>query len=76
MEDVGIFLFGLTVTFIVALACTLIVVGIREERRDREELERSTGRDLGLNADAPRSVTRADASTVPVGKTGGTASEL
>lgn len=76
MQDVGIFLFGLTVTLIVLLACALIVVGIREERRDREELERATGRDLGLNADAPRSTTRADATTVPVGDTGGTVSGL
>lgn len=69
MEDVGIFLFGLAVTFIVALACALIVIGIRDERRDRQELERRTGRDLGLDADAPHSATRADATTVPVGDT-------
>ena len=66
MEDVGVFLFGAAVTLIVAAACVLIVLGIREERRDRIDLERRTNRDLGLDADAPPSATREDATTVRI----------
>lgn len=36
----GIFVFGVLVTTMVAAACFLIVTGIRDEHRDRMELER------------------------------------
>ena len=39
MNDVAIFLYGLVVTGIVATACWLIVWGILQERRDREQLD-------------------------------------
>jgi len=38
MNSVGIFIFGLFITGIVAAACFLIVYGIITERREREEL--------------------------------------
>ena len=41
MESVGIFIFGLFITAIVAAACGLIVYGIVTERREREELAES-----------------------------------
>ena len=41
MESVGIFIFGLFITAIVAAACALIVYGIVTERREREELAES-----------------------------------
>jgi len=41
MESVGIFIFGLFITAIVAAACGLIVYGIITERREREELGES-----------------------------------
>ena len=41
MESVGIFIFGLFITAIVAAACGLIVYGIISERREREELGES-----------------------------------
>ena len=41
MESVGIFIFGLFITAIVAAACALIVYGIITERREREELGES-----------------------------------
>ena len=41
MESVGIFIFGLFITAIVAAACGLIVYGIVSERREREELAES-----------------------------------
>jgi hypothetical protein len=66
VDDVGVFLFGLAVTALVAAACFLIIAGIREERRDRAGLERETNRDLGLDPDAPPSATRDDASTVRI----------
>lgn len=39
MGDLAIFIYGLAVTSIVALACWLIVYGIIEERRSREQLD-------------------------------------
>jgi hypothetical protein len=39
MEYVGIFIFGLAITAIVAAACFIIVYGIVTERREREKLE-------------------------------------
>ena len=41
MESVGIFIFGLFITAIVAAACGLIVYGIITERSEREELGES-----------------------------------
>jgi hypothetical protein len=41
MESVGIFIFGLFITAIVAAACGLIIYGIITERREREELGES-----------------------------------
>ena len=35
---VGIFLFGCFVTAIVAAACLILVKGIREDRREREQI--------------------------------------
>ncbi len=39
MGDLAIFIYGLAVTSIVALACGLIVYGMITERRAREELD-------------------------------------
>jgi hypothetical protein len=47
MNDVAIFFYGLVVTAIVATACWLIVWGIIQERRDREQL------DAGPDANLP-----------------------
>ena len=41
MNSVGIFIFGLFITAIVATACALIVYGIITERRERESLAES-----------------------------------
>jgi hypothetical protein len=41
MNAVGIFIFGLFITAIVATACALIVYGIIAERREREDLAES-----------------------------------
>lgn len=41
MNAVGIFIFGLFITAIVASACALIVYGIITERREREALAES-----------------------------------
>jgi hypothetical protein len=39
MSEVAIFLYGLVVFSIVSAACMLIVWGIVQERRDREQLD-------------------------------------
>jgi hypothetical protein len=36
--SVGIFIFGCFITGIVATACMIVVTGIREDRRARQEL--------------------------------------
>ena len=63
MSSLGIFLYGLAVTAIVAAACYLVVRGIIEDRRDRADI------DAGPEAHIPASgpvVTGADARTVEV----------
>jgi hypothetical protein len=52
MNEVTIFIYGLVVCAIVATACWLIVWGIVEERRDREQL------DAGPDAELPPSGSR------------------
>lgn len=58
MENVGIFLFGIAVTTLVALAASLIVWGFITERRDRMQLEaEQASRGVGPKARTPRSET-------------------
>jgi len=52
MSEVAIFIYGLVVFAIVSTACWLIVWGIVEERRDREQL------DAGPDAELPTSGSR------------------
>ncbi len=39
MEYIGVFLYGIAITVLVAAACASIVFGIITEKRDRERLE-------------------------------------
>lgn len=51
MSEAAIFIYGLAVFTIVAAACGLIVFGIVEERRSREQLDAGPdARDPGLDA--------------------------
>jgi len=59
----GIFVFGLFVTAIVASACWLIAAGIRDEQRDRKQLESEQAGAMGA-AKGRRVATRADGRTV------------
>lgn len=43
MNSVAIFLYGLAVTAIVGAACYLVVRGIIEDRRDREQIDAGPG---------------------------------
>lgn len=61
MSEAAIFIYGLAVFAIVSAACWLIVWGIVEERRDREQL------DAGPGARIPTPGT--DAATTPGGET-------
>jgi hypothetical protein len=59
----GIFVFGLIVTGFVVMACWLIATGIRDERRDRIELESRQAPALDA-AEVHPVATRADGRTV------------
>ncbi len=59
----GIFIFGVFVTAIVASACWLIAAGIRDEQRDRKQLESEQAGAIGA-ARGRRVATRADGRTV------------
>ena len=46
---IGIFIFGIFITAIVAAACLLIITGIREDRAAREQLSADSGEDVKLS---------------------------
>lgn len=67
MSSLGIFIYGLAVTAIVAAACYLVVRGIIEDRRDRADIDAGPE---AHNASAGPVFTGADARTVEADRRG------